>query len=148
MGQFGMDSILWGSTDSIAFCCGRGGRGAWGCCGSRCVSGCLWLWCGVARGGGFGFCFFGGFLLVLAGSHFRGGFGCWAFILWDSGAFQIFPSFLRCLTLFGNSSGNSYMPCVISNNRASFQLWWKENLVKHWKVSKYYKTDCSFEYSQ
>ena len=27
----------------------------------------------------------------------------------------------------------------ISNNRASFHLWWKENLVKHQKVSKYYE---------
>ena len=31
----------------------------------------------------------------------------------------------------------------ITNNRTSFHLWWKENLVKHWKVSKYYETDCS-----
>ena len=30
----------------------------------------------------------------------------------------------------------------VSNNRPSFHLWWKENLVKHWKVSKYYETDC------
>ena len=30
----------------------------------------------------------------------------------------------------------------ISNNRASFHLWWKENLVKHQKVSKYYENDC------
>ena len=29
-----------------------------------------------------------------------------------------------------------------SNNRASFHLWWKENLVKHHQVSKYYETDC------
>ena len=26
----------------------------------------------------------------------------------------------------------------IANNRDSFHLWWKENLVKHQKVSKYY----------
>ena len=26
----------------------------------------------------------------------------------------------------------------ISNNRASFQLWWKENVVKHQRVSKWY----------
>ena len=32
----------------------------------------------------------------------------------------------------------------ISNNRPSFHLWWKENLVKHQNVSKYYKTGCSF----
>ena len=31
----------------------------------------------------------------------------------------------------------------ISNNRTSFHLWWKENLVKHRKVSKYHETDCS-----
>ena len=30
----------------------------------------------------------------------------------------------------------------VSNNRTSFHLWWKENLVKHGKVSKYYQTDC------
>ena len=30
----------------------------------------------------------------------------------------------------------------ISNNRPSFLLWWKENLVKHWKVSTYYETNC------
>ena len=30
----------------------------------------------------------------------------------------------------------------ISNNRPLFYLWWKENFVKHWKVSKYYGTDC------
>ena len=33
----------------------------------------------------------------------------------------------------------------ITNNRASFHLWWKENLVKHQKVSKYYNHDCSYE---
>ena len=32
----------------------------------------------------------------------------------------------------------------ISNNRPSFHLWWKENLVKHQKVSTYYETDSSF----
>ena len=35
----------------------------------------------------------------------------------------------------------------LSNNRPSFQLWWKENLLKHQKVSKYYETDCIFTYS-
>ena len=30
----------------------------------------------------------------------------------------------------------------ISNNRSSFHLWWKGNLVKHRQVSKYYETDC------
>ena len=31
----------------------------------------------------------------------------------------------------------------ITNNHPSFQLWWKENLFKHQKVSKYYDHDCS-----
>ena len=30
----------------------------------------------------------------------------------------------------------------ITNNHDSFHLWWNENLVKHWKVSKYYDQDC------
>ena len=30
----------------------------------------------------------------------------------------------------------------ITNNHATFHLWWKENLVKYWKVSKYYVHDC------
>ena len=30
----------------------------------------------------------------------------------------------------------------ISNFRASFHLWWKENLLKHQRFSKYYKNDC------
>ena len=32
----------------------------------------------------------------------------------------------------------------VSNNRASFHLWCKENLVKHSKVSKYYENDCGY----
>ena len=32
----------------------------------------------------------------------------------------------------------------ISNNRPSFHLWGKENLVKHQKVSKYYENDCRY----
>ena len=30
----------------------------------------------------------------------------------------------------------------ISNNRAFFHLWRKENLVKHQRVSKHYENDC------
>ena len=32
----------------------------------------------------------------------------------------------------------------INNNRTSFHLRWKKNLVKHQKVSKYYETDCRY----
>ena len=30
----------------------------------------------------------------------------------------------------------------IGNNPTWFHFWWKKNLVKHRKVSKYYETDC------
>ena len=32
----------------------------------------------------------------------------------------------------------------ITNNHDSFQLWWKKNLAKHQKVSKYYGRDCTY----
>ena len=38
-----------------------------------------------------------------------------------------------------------YTMCI-SNNRTSFHLWWKEDLAKHWKVSKY-ETDCRYQIS-
>ena len=53
---------------------------------------------------------------------------------------------LNCLNF-----SNSYIEGIIrqlayitfiSNNRASFHLWWKEKLVKYQKVSKYYENDC------
>ena len=34
----------------------------------------------------------------------------------------------------------------LSNNGPSFHLWWKENLVKHREVSKYYETDCGLSH--
>ena len=33
----------------------------------------------------------------------------------------------------------------ISNNRASFHLWWKQTSVKHQKVSKHYANDWAWE---
>ena len=33
----------------------------------------------------------------------------------------------------------------ITNNRASFHLWWKENLIKHQKVPQHYFYDCSYK---
>ena len=32
----------------------------------------------------------------------------------------------------------------ISNNCASFQLWWKKNLIKYQKFSKYYRNVCRY----
>ena len=57
-----------------------------------------------------------------------------AIILWSFDSFVIFPNFLRSSVL--SRSG------TCGTKRISSHLWWKENLVKHWKVSKYYKTDC------
>ena len=33
-------------------------------------------------------------------------------------------------------------PNFLSNNHASFHLWWKDILVKHQNVSEYYENDC------
>ena len=30
----------------------------------------------------------------------------------------------------------------VTDNHDSFHFWWKENLIKHQKVSKYYDQDC------
>ena len=66
-------------------------------------------------------------------------------ILWSFEIFLTFRNFLtKILSLmsFGNLWGNSYIPCFITNNRTSFHLRWKKNLVKHQKVSKYHENDC------
>ena len=36
----------------------------------------------------------------------------------------------------------------ITNNRTSFHLWWKEDLVKYQKVSKYYENNWLFQFYQ
>ena len=47
-----------------------------------------------------------------------------------------FPNILRQL-------GNQLVYTMfVTNNWALFHLWWKEDLVKHQKVSKYYENDC------
>ena len=53
-----------------------------------------------------------------------------------------FPKILSFKS-FGNSQGNSYVPrLLLVSNLNSFHLWWKDNLVKYQKVSKYYDEDC------
>ena len=32
----------------------------------------------------------------------------------------------------------------ITSNHASFHLWWKEKLLNHQKISKYYEADCGY----
>ena len=63
--------------------------------------------------------------------------GLWALGYLSVGldTFLIFPNFLRL-----KSFASLYI-MLISNNRASFHLWLKENLVKHQKVSKYCEND-------
>ena len=46
--------------------------------------------------------------------------------------------------LFSNSWGNLDRACLLVMTHASFQLRWKENLVKHQNVSKYHDQDCRF----
>ena len=58
-----------------------------------------------------------------------------------------FPTILNVKS-FDNSWDNLYILCLllimmfINKNHASFHLWWKEDLVKHQKVSKYYDHHC------
>ena len=107
--------------------CGRS-RGVWG-----------WLWflCGMVHcGRGLIVIFRDFFASINKIFHFSVGSGDWAIILWVLDAFLIFPNFLRLwLKLFGKSWDYSYI-IFISNNRASFHLWWKENLLKHPKSLK------------
>ena len=65
--------------------------------------------------------------------HFDGGTGHWDINLWG------FITFLIIFNLFGNSLVSVVYTIFISNNRASFHLWWKQNFLKHQKVSKYYE---------
>ena len=73
--------------------------------------------------------FFKGFLLVLEKYLFWR--GDWA-LGYHSREF-------RDLT---RESTRIYHVLFISNSRTSFHLWWRENLVKHQKIPKYYVNDC------
>ena len=55
-------------------------------------------------------------------------------ISWDT--FLIFPN---VLSRSATREATYIYTVFISNNRASFHFSWKENLVKHQKVSKYYE---------
>ena len=69
--------------------------------------------------------------------HFGRRAGHQAIILWN------FETFLRSFIV--NRSPCSEAAQIyqfIFTNHASFHLWWKENLLKHKKVSKYYEHDC------
>ena len=49
--------------------------------------------------------------------------------------------------LFFGSLDTCLNTIFASNNRASFHLWWKEKLVKHRRVWKYYETDCRINWT-
>ena len=92
----------------------------------------------------FNFCFSRDFLLVLTKFSFWQ--QDWA-LGYHSMKFRHFPNIswfpkILSLKLFANSWGNSWGTMFISNNRTSFPLSWKENLVKHREVSKYYENNC------
>ena len=91
--------------------------------------------------------FFGAFLLVLTKFLFwRGGGWTLGYHSMEFRHLTDISYFPRILSL--KSFGNSFVYTMfISNNRPSFHLRWKENLVKDRKVSKYYETDRSFSFS-
>ena len=60
--------------------------------------------------------------------------------------FLTFPNFLRSQVLTRLATREATrMYQFITNNKASLHLWWKKNLVKHKKVTKYYKNDWILE---
>ena len=94
-------------------------------------------------------------IFILAGGLATGRWLIIPIILWNLGTFLIFPNFLRfffsCVGYEGRSAANRVVRQLarqlvytmsISNNHPSFHLWWKENLVKHQKVSKHYENIC------
>ena len=86
------------------------------------------------------FLFFKRFLLVLTKLSFREKDEA---LRNNSMKFWDFPDislFSKVLSL--KSFSNSYSQ-FITNNHALFHLWWKENLLNHQKVSKYYVHGCS-----
>ena len=108
----------------------------------------IWDWlrflCGVVHcGGGLVSVFQGFFCWYWRSLHFGGGTGRWPIVLWGFGSILMFPNFLRISVLSCSATRRQLVyTMLISNNRTSFHLWRKENLVKHQRVLKYYENDC------
>ena len=67
----------------------------------------------------------------------------YAVIPWSSEIFLIFINFQRSqLSSRSTALDATRLYSFITNNHASFYSWWKENLLKYRKVSKYYEHDC------
>ena len=84
------------------------------------------------------FLFFKSFRLVLKKNSFwQGDWSsvCYSSRFWDFLDFSSFPKILNLKSFYKYT-------LFITNNRASFHLWWKGNLVKHQKVPQYYFHDC------
>ena len=116
---------VWGDLGQVGIGgCGFRGRGLTGCLGLALV----FVWGGAQRGRG-------GLISVFG--KFSASIGKTFTLAWRLGAGLSFCEALR------QPVRQLVYAMFISNNRPSFHLWWKENLVKHRKVWKYYETDCS-----
>ena len=116
-------------------------------CRLQSFAGCLgralvFVWGGVAHCGGNLISVFRGISTGAGGIPVSGG-GAWrrAIAVWSFEVFLIFPNFPRSSPL-GRSATGIYQ--FITNNDASFHLWWKKNLLNYQKVSKYYEYTCRF----
>ena len=91
------------------------------------------LWLGYILGS---ISIFQGIFASADGGFVSGGTERWVVLLWIFEISLILPTFLISLSRSAN--------CIcqfITNNHASFHLWWKENLFNHQKGSKYYEHD-------
>ena len=61
-------------------------------------------------------------------------------MFWGFPDISQFPKSISLSRLANRKAIHIYQ--FIANNNASFHWWWKENLLSHQKVSKYYKCDC------
>ena len=83
------------------------------------------------------------FLLVLAKLSFLGktwALGYNSLKFWDFPGISLFPR-IQSLRFFRNWWGQLLKNMCIRSNDALFHLWWKENHLKHQKVSRYYDQD-------
>ena len=66
------------------------------------------------------------------GAFFSGGDKRWVIILvWSSGVFVVFPNFIRSLILSRwNTREETHILNFITNNYASFHLWWNEKYAQ------------------
>ena len=112
-----------------------GHRGVLGCCGDDCVQNVILVFMSLLAapvvGGSHIWAGVWGFLLVLGECLFWRGCLVLGYHSMGFGAFLIFPNFLRLSWFVPQLVVQLVYTMFISNNLASFRLWWNENLVKH-----------------